>query len=67
MPEGATDIYLVRHGESRAAIEGELFPLVNGQGDPELSSEGRTQALAVAEKLKQEGDRAAQQQQLGGF
>ena len=51
MPEGATDIYLVRHGESRAAIEGELFPLVNGQGDPELSSEGRTQALAVAEKL----------------
>ena len=45
MPEGATDIYLVRHGESRAAIEGELFPLVNGQGDPELSSEGRTQAM----------------------
>ena len=51
MPEGATDIYLVRHGESRAATEGELFPLVNGQGDPELSNEGRAQALKVAEKL----------------
>ena len=51
MPEGATDIYLVRHGESRAAIEGKLFPLLNGQGDPELSSEGRAQAIAVAEKL----------------
>ena len=51
MPKGATDIYLVRHGESRAAIEGKLFPLLDGQGDPELSKEGRAQAIAVAEKL----------------
>ena len=51
MPKGATDICLVRHGESRAAIEGKLFPLLDGQGDPELSKEGRAQAIAVAEKL----------------
>ena len=49
--EEATDIYLVRHGESRAAIDGELFPLLEGQGDPELSSEGRLQATAVGERL----------------
>ena len=50
-PPGATEILLVRHGESRAAIPGQPFPLVNGQGDPELSALGRAQAERIAKRL----------------
>jgi probable phosphoglycerate mutase len=39
-PVGAVDVILVRHGESRAARPEEPFPLVAGQGDPELSALG---------------------------
>ena len=52
VPEGATEIILVRHGESRAATADNPFPLVEGQGDPELASQGRQQAVAVGERLK---------------
>jgi probable phosphoglycerate mutase len=53
-PAGATEILLIRHGESRAATEGEPFPLVNGQGDPELAPTGREQAekSSFAELMK---------------
>lgn len=51
-PPGATEILLVRHGESRAAIPGDPFPLVDGQGDPELAENGREQAQRVGERLK---------------
>ncbi|MBT7879903.1 MAG: histidine phosphatase family protein, partial [Gammaproteobacteria bacterium] len=44
VPEGATEIILVRHGESRAATADSPFPLVGGQGDPELAPQGRQQA-----------------------
>ncbi len=44
-PAGATEILLVRHGESRAHRAGESFPLVDGHGDPELSELGRAQAI----------------------
>ena len=50
-PPGATDVLLVRHGESAAAEVGVEFPLVDGQGDPELHPAGREQALRVAERL----------------
>lgn len=50
-PPGATQILLVRHGESRAATPDAPFPLVDGQGDPELHPHGRDQALRVAERL----------------
>lgn len=53
-PAGATEILLVRHGESRPATPGEPFPLVDGHGDPELSEIGRVQAMRVADRLKQE-------------
>lgn len=53
-PAGATEIILVRHGESRAARPNEPFPLVNGQGDPELSVLGQQQAVLVGERLKNE-------------
>ncbi len=51
-PAGATDIILVRHGESRPASPDNPFPLVDGQGDPELAPQGREQAHAVGERLR---------------
>ena len=51
-PKGATQILLVRHGESRAASLENPFPLVAGQGDPELAIAGREQAERVGERLR---------------
>ena len=51
-PPGATQILLVRHGESRAATAESPFPLVDGHGDPELHPNGREQAIQVGERLK---------------
>ncbi|MGI8753818.1 MAG: histidine phosphatase family protein [Acidimicrobiales bacterium] len=53
-PPGATDILLIRHGESEAARPDVPFPLVDGLGDPELHPEGRAQAEAVAQRLADE-------------
>jgi len=50
-PPGATDLLIVRHGESAPAVEGELFAMIDGQGDPPLAPEGRQQAEQVAERL----------------
>jgi probable phosphoglycerate mutase len=54
-PPGATELLLVRHGESEAAIEGQPFDLVDGHGDPNLSPEGREQAVKVCARLAGEG------------
>ena len=54
-PAGATELVLVRHGESAAAIHGESFPLVDGHGDPPLGPEGAEQAERVGERLADEG------------
>lgn len=51
-PPGATEILLVRHGESRAATMDNPFPLVDGHGDPELHPNGRDQALKVGNRLR---------------
>jgi len=51
-PAGATQILLVRHGESRAATADDPFPLVDGHGDPELHAAGREQADRVGHRLK---------------
>jgi probable phosphoglycerate mutase len=50
-PPGATEVLLVRHGESEPAIEGQNFELVDGQGNPALSPEGREQAELVGQRL----------------
>ena len=50
-PPGATQILLVRHGESAPARVDEPFPLVDGHGDPPLHPDGRVQAERVAERL----------------
>ena len=54
-PPGATEIVLVRHGESMAAVPGESFALVDGHGDPPLGPEGQEQAERVGERLAAEG------------
>ncbi|HEX2084983.1 MAG TPA: histidine phosphatase family protein [Solirubrobacteraceae bacterium] len=54
LPPDATEVVLVRHGASAAAIPGQPFPLVLGRGDPPLSPEGDAQAEAVAARLAAE-------------
>ncbi|HLN06774.1 MAG TPA: histidine phosphatase family protein [Acidimicrobiales bacterium] len=51
MPAGATEVLLVRHGESEAADPDRPFPLVDGRGDPMLSPLGHEQAERVAARL----------------
>jgi 2,3-bisphosphoglycerate-dependent phosphoglycerate mutase len=50
-PPDATEVVLVRHGASAAAMPGERFEEVEGQSDPPLAPEGVSQARAVAERL----------------
>ena len=53
-PPGAVELLIIRHGESAAAKDGELFDLHEGQGDPELHPAGREQAIRVADRLEHE-------------
>ncbi|EWC64239.1 Phosphoglycerate mutase [Actinokineospora spheciospongiae] len=54
-PPGATELLLVRHGESAPARPDRLFPLVDGQGDPELAPDGVVQARRVGARLAAAG------------
>jgi probable phosphoglycerate mutase len=56
-PPGATEIFLIRHGESAPARDSRPFELVGGQADPELAPEGREHAERVGERLA--GERIA--------
>jgi probable phosphoglycerate mutase len=51
LPPGATEVLLVRHGQSAAYVDGRPFPLVAGQGDPPLSELGARQARRVGARL----------------
>jgi len=53
-PPGATEVVLVRHGESAPYVDGEPFALVAGQGDPPLSPTGAEQARRVCARLSAE-------------
>jgi 2,3-bisphosphoglycerate-dependent phosphoglycerate mutase len=53
-PPDATELVLVRHGASAVAFAGRPFPLLDGQGDPELSPAGRAQAERLAARLAAE-------------
>ena len=53
-PPGATELLLIRHGESQPAIDGRPFDLVDGHGDPGLSPEGWEQAARVCARLATE-------------
>jgi 2,3-bisphosphoglycerate-dependent phosphoglycerate mutase len=50
-PPGATELFLVRHGESAAVVPGVAVPQVDGHDDPALAPEGRQQAERVGERL----------------
>ena len=50
LPPGSTEVVLVRHGASEAAVVGTRFPLVDGHSDPALSEAGKAQAETVAER-----------------
>jgi 2,3-bisphosphoglycerate-dependent phosphoglycerate mutase len=50
LPEAA-ELILVRHGQSEAYVDGTLFPLADGHGDPPLSALGREQAGQVCARL----------------
>jgi probable phosphoglycerate mutase len=56
-PPDATEVVLVRHGASAAAVPGEPFEELEGQSDPPLAPEGELQAEAVAERLGGTGER----------
>lgn len=55
LPPDATDLLLIRHGQSQAYVHGTLFELVDGQGDPPLSDEGEQQARRVCARLAGRG------------
>lgn len=50
-PGDSVELVLVRHGASEAAVPGQNFAMVDGQGDPALSPVGREQARSVAAAL----------------
>jgi probable phosphoglycerate mutase len=54
-PPDATEIVLLRHGASQAAVAGQPFELLEGQADPPLALEGRLQAHAAAVYLADQG------------
>jgi probable phosphoglycerate mutase len=54
LPPDATEVLLVRHGASQAAVPGEPFEMVEGHADPPLAPEGEQQAHAVGERLAQD-------------
>src|SRR6476659_6973108 len=51
LPPDATEVLLVRHGASQAAVPGEPFELLEGHADPPLAPEGEAQAEAVGVRL----------------
>jgi probable phosphoglycerate mutase len=59
LPPDATEVILVRHGASAAAVPGEPFEELEGQSDPPLAPDGERQARLVAERLAGSGERFA--------
>ena len=53
-PPGATDMLLIRHGESAPARLDAPAPLLDGQADPDLDPRGRQEAQLVADRLSGE-------------
>ena len=53
-PPDSVEVVLVRHGASEAALAGQSFAMVDGQGDPALSVVGKGQARSVAATLQTE-------------
>src|SRR5512133_1213310 len=54
LPPGATELIIVRHGASAAAVPDKPFDLLDGHSDPPLAPEGVDQAQHVAARLEPE-------------
>lgn len=54
LPQGATEILLVRHGESAPYESGVPHPTLDGQGNPPLAPHGRLQAERLGRRLAAE-------------
>ena len=54
VPPDATEVILLRHGASQAAVPGEPFELVEGCADPPLAPEGLEQAELAGARLARE-------------
>lgn len=52
LPPGATDLILVRHGESAPARPEAEHPTTDGHSDPPLDPVGEAQAVRVADRLQ---------------
>lgn len=50
----ASQILLIRHGQSAPYVPGQPFALIDGHGDPELTELGHFQAQRVADRLLSE-------------
>lgn len=53
LPDGATEVMLLRHGSSRRGSPDAPIGLVDGRSDPPLTSDGRRQADALAQRLSE--------------
>jgi probable phosphoglycerate mutase len=53
-PADSVEVVLIRHGASEAAVPGQRFAMIDGQGDPALSEVGKAQARSVAAALGEE-------------
>lgn len=53
-PAGATQLLLVRHGESAAVVDGRAMPRWGEQADPPLHADGAAEAERVGERLRHE-------------
>jgi probable phosphoglycerate mutase len=58
VPPDSTELLLIRHGASAAAVPGEPFELLEGQADPPLAAEGLEQPKKMAEWVGDEPLRA---------
>ncbi len=58
VPEGATDVLLIRHGQSAGMTASTYRRTETGQADPELSDQGHRQAAAMAERMSRMGIQA---------
>jgi len=50
-PPGATELLLIRHGESQPAFPDQPFPMTDGRADPALAPQGIEQAQRIADRL----------------
>jgi probable phosphoglycerate mutase len=55
LPPGATDLLVIRHGESAPARPDAEHPLKDGHSDPPLDPVGEAQAVRLADRLEHSG------------